>query len=87
MIANGGDAEGLFSGAFMQSGFPLPLNNYTQLQSTYDTLVNGTNCTGQSDTLECLRQLPYEVLYEAMLVVPTEDRLSVCTCAHALYCR
>ncbi|OCH90638.1 alpha/beta-hydrolase [Obba rivulosa] len=76
MLANNGDTEGLFTGAVMQSGFPLPMNTYAQLQSSYDTLVNATNCTGHSDTLDCLRHVPYDDFYQAMLLVPTEDRLS-----------
>ena len=80
MLTNNGDTEGLFSGAVMQSGFPLPLNNYTQLQSTYDALVNATNCTTASDTLDCLRQLPFETLYNGMINLPLEQRTSVSPC-------
>ncbi|OCH92484.1 alpha/beta-hydrolase [Obba rivulosa] len=76
MLTNNGDTEGLFSGAVMQSGFPLPLNNYTQLQSTYDALVNATNCTTASDTLDCLRELPFETLYNGMINLPLEQRTS-----------
>ncbi|EMD39462.1 hypothetical protein CERSUDRAFT_91971 [Gelatoporia subvermispora B] len=74
MLNNGGDSEGLFSAAWMQSGFPLPLNTYSDLQGTYDALVNATSCQGSSDSLECLRQLPYDQLYQAMLDFPVQQR-------------
>ncbi|OCH89486.1 alpha/beta-hydrolase [Obba rivulosa] len=74
MLNNEGDSEGLFSGAWMSGGFPLPLNNYTQLQGTYELLVNQTSCAGSSDSLQCLRQLPYETLLNAMLNVSPDQR-------------
>ncbi|OCH92476.1 carotenoid ester lipase precursor [Obba rivulosa] len=74
MLNNNGDTEGLFSGTWMQCGFPLPLNNYTQLQGTYDILVNLTSCKGSSDSLDCLRQLPYDDLAAAMFAIPTDER-------------
>ncbi|EMD33580.1 hypothetical protein CERSUDRAFT_98146 [Gelatoporia subvermispora B] len=72
MLNNGGNAEGLFSGAVMQSGFPLPLNNYTQLQDTYDALVSNAGCMGSLDTLECLRRIPLDTLMVAMQTIPPE---------------
>ncbi|EMD33675.1 hypothetical protein CERSUDRAFT_125940 [Gelatoporia subvermispora B] len=72
MLANGGDAEGLFHGAVMHSGFPLPLSTYSQLQDTYNAIVNATNCAGTADTLQCLREVPYETLLGATLSVPAE---------------
>ena len=77
MLTNYGNSEGLFSGAFMQSGFPLPLNNFTQLQISYDALVNGTNCSGTVDTLECLRQVPLDTLVSAMDAIPPETLTEV----------
>ncbi|EMD33609.1 hypothetical protein CERSUDRAFT_117711 [Gelatoporia subvermispora B] len=74
MLNNNGDTEGLFSGAWMQCGFPLPLNNYTELQGTYDILVNLTTCRGSSDSLDCLRQLPYDDLVAGMFAIPTDER-------------
>ncbi|OCH84708.1 carotenoid ester lipase precursor [Obba rivulosa] len=74
MLNNGGDSEGLFSGAWMQSGFPLPLNTYSELQGTYDTLVNQTTCQGSSDSLDCLRRLPFNEVYQAMLAAPAAQR-------------
>ncbi|OCH92514.1 carotenoid ester lipase precursor [Obba rivulosa] len=74
MLNNGGDSEGLFSGAWMQSGIPLPLNTYSDLQGTYDILVNKTSCQGSSDSLDCLRKIPFDELYEAMLSAPAAER-------------
>lgn len=74
MLNNNGDSEGLFSGAWMQSGFPLPLNTYADLQGTYDILVNQTTCAGSSESLQCLRQLPYETLFQSMKNVPADQR-------------
>ncbi|EMD36405.1 hypothetical protein CERSUDRAFT_95717 [Gelatoporia subvermispora B] len=74
MLNNGGDTEGLFSAAWMQSGIPIPLNTYSQLQGTYDIFVNKTSCKGSSESLECLRQLPLEELLEAMAALPDEQR-------------
>ncbi|EMD32791.1 hypothetical protein CERSUDRAFT_118502 [Gelatoporia subvermispora B] len=67
MVTNGGNPEGLFRGAFIESGAPLPLGNYTQGQVAYDALVNATNCTSASSTLECLREVPFDTLKEAIL--------------------
>lgn len=74
MLNSNGDSEGLFSGAWMQSGFLLLPSNYSQLQGDYDLLVNQTTCAGRSDSLECLRQLPFEPLFEAMLAIPASQQ-------------
>lgn len=52
MLNNNGESEGLFNGAWMQSGCLLLLNNYSQLQGDYDLLVNQTTCAGSSDSLD-----------------------------------
>lgn len=62
MLTNNGDPAGLFRGAFMQSGAPIPVGDITRGQVWYDQIVNQTNCTGQNDTLNCLRSVPYEDL-------------------------
>ena len=67
MVANGGDNEGLFRGAFMESGSVLPaVGDVTVGQPDYDALVQETGCTGVQDTLECLRQAPFPALQAAM---------------------
>ncbi|KAF4872667.1 Lipase 1 [Colletotrichum siamense] len=67
MMAYGGRNDGLFRGAILQSGgaFPLTPPNTTAFQSTFDSLVNGTNCSSvvngnASDKLDCIRKLPVE---------------------------
>ncbi|KAH8983925.1 carotenoid ester lipase precursor [Lactarius akahatsu] len=71
MLANGGNTEGLFRAAFMQSGSPTPVGDITNGQKYYDFLVARTNCTGSPDTLVCLRAAPYEALQAAMDSTPS----------------
>jgi len=70
MITNGGNNEGLFRGAFMQSGAVLPTGDTSIAQQLYDDLVRGAGCDGAKDTLECLRQAPFSVLKEAVNTLP-----------------
>ncbi|EMD31127.1 hypothetical protein CERSUDRAFT_89451 [Gelatoporia subvermispora B] len=66
LLINGGNSEGLFRAAFLESGSPLPVGNITQVQSTYDALVADAGCSGSSDTLQCLREVPYDTLQVAI---------------------
>ncbi|KAH6874981.1 carotenoid ester lipase, partial [Coprinopsis sp. MPI-PUGE-AT-0042] len=66
MVANNGTDEGLFHAAFMQSGAPVPLGDLTGGQPYYDDLVNATGCSGQNDTLSCLRSVPIANLTEGI---------------------
>ena len=66
MVANGGDTEGLFRGAFMQSGSPIPIGDITNGQKYYDALVAQTGCTGAADSLQCLREVPYDKIMDAI---------------------
>ncbi|TFK40488.1 carotenoid ester lipase precursor, partial [Crucibulum laeve] len=66
MLANGGNTEGLFRGAFMQSGSPIPVGDITNGQKYYDALVSQTGCSGSADTLACLRTVPYATLKAAI---------------------
>ena len=70
MIANGGNTEGLFHGAFMESGVVLPRGDMELGQQDYDNLVQAAGCAGNEDTLECLRGAPLSVLKEAMDSLP-----------------
>ncbi|EIM86204.1 carotenoid ester lipase precursor [Stereum hirsutum FP-91666 SS1] len=67
MITNGGDTEGLFHGAIMESGSPTPSGDIAdeESQAVYDSIVDATGCTGAEDTLQCLRELPFSVLNDA----------------------
>jgi acetylcholinesterase len=66
MVANDGNSDGLFRAAFMQSGSPLPVGDILGGQKYYDALVSETGCSSASDTLQCLREVPYETLLDAM---------------------
>lgn len=66
LVANAGDPEGLFRGAIMQSGAPLPVGDVTLGQKHYNDLVLRTSCLHTDDTLDCLRHTPYETLKAAI---------------------
>ncbi|KIK50762.1 hypothetical protein GYMLUDRAFT_50992 [Collybiopsis luxurians FD-317 M1] len=70
MLANGGDPEGLFRAAFMESGSPLSVGDITLGQKYYNQLVAATNCSRLSNTLECLRHVPYPQLKAALDETP-----------------
>jgi len=78
MIANGGDTEGLFHGAFMQSGAAIPSGDVTLGQQDYDDLVRAAGCAGAEDTLECLRQVPFSALKGAVNMSPGFLSYRVC---------
>ena len=66
MITNGGNNEGLFRGAVMQSGGPIPVGNIEHGQQYYDFMVEKTGCQNSQDTLKCLRNVPYSTFKKAM---------------------
>ncbi|KAK7025565.1 hypothetical protein VNI00_015918 [Paramarasmius palmivorus] len=66
MLANGGDTEGLFRAGFMQSGSPIPVGDIANGQKYYDAIVTETGCSGSADTLQCLREVPYQKLKAAI---------------------
>ncbi|KIK61900.1 hypothetical protein GYMLUDRAFT_243066 [Collybiopsis luxurians FD-317 M1] len=70
MLANGGNPEGLFRAAFMQSGSPVAVEDITNGQQYYDQIVAATGCSGKSDTLRCLRRAPYTQLKAAADATP-----------------
>ncbi|TLD08894.1 uncharacterized protein PgNI_07816 [Pyricularia grisea] len=57
MAANIPGGKELFAGAISESGPWVTMRNMEQGQDMYDCLVEEKNCTGSSDTLECLRAL------------------------------
>ncbi|KAI0351842.1 alpha/beta-hydrolase [Trametes cingulata] len=71
MLTNGGNNEGLFRGAIMHSGSPLPTGDIERLQPYYDAIVANTTCKGSDDTLDCLRKLPGEELLAAAFTLPS----------------
>lgn len=66
MVANGGNSEGLFRAAFLQGGGHINVGDITRGQPYYDALVAETGCSGANDTLQCLREVPYDVLLNAV---------------------
>ncbi|KAF8895235.1 carotenoid ester lipase precursor [Infundibulicybe gibba] len=71
MLSNGGNTEGLFRAAFMESGSPIPVGDITNGQQYYDAIVAQTGCSGSSDTLACLRTVPYAQLKAAINLSPS----------------
>ena len=76
MLTNGGDTEGLFGGAFMQSGSPIPFGDITKGQQFYDALVDSTGCVHSVDTLQCLLEALFETLMNAINQSPNIFLLS-----------
>lgn len=70
MLVNKGNQEGLFRGAIMQSGGPIPVGDIEHGQRYYDTLVKDVACDKSTDTLECLRSVPYARFKRAMDLSP-----------------
>ncbi|KAJ6455466.1 carotenoid ester lipase precursor [Mycena sanguinolenta] len=70
MVANNGNNEGLFRAAFMESGSPIPVGPIENGQKYYDAIVQHVGCSSASDTLECLRTVPYATLKAAQDASP-----------------
>ena len=70
MLVNNGNQEGLFRGAIMQSGGPVPVGDIEHGQHYYDALVKNAGCDSSPDTLECLRNVPYNRFKYAMDISP-----------------
>ncbi|KAJ6554988.1 Alpha/Beta hydrolase protein [Mycena vulgaris] len=70
MLANGGNTEGLFRAGFMQSGSPIPVGPVENGQKFYDAIVKQTGCSGATDTLACLRTVPYASIKSAIDASP-----------------
>ncbi|KAF5858013.1 hypothetical protein ETB97_004978 [Aspergillus alliaceus] len=67
LIAYGGRDDGLFRGAIMESGGSIAANpvNDTGYQAMYDEVVAKVGCSNANDTLQCLREVPFEELNAA----------------------
>jgi len=50
----------------MQSGGPVPVGDIEHGQPYYDALVKNAGCGSSSDTLDCLRKVPYSTFKYAM---------------------
>jgi len=84
MIANNGNAEGLFRGAIMESGPPVPVGRIEKGQAFYDNIVKDTGCSGSTDTLQCLREVDYDTLKAAIDATPGVFNYPVCICKVAV---
>ncbi|KAA8900216.1 Alpha/Beta hydrolase protein [Sphaerosporella brunnea] len=79
LLAYGGRDDKLFRAAILQSGTAAgpPHNDTRWYQPLYDQVTAVTGCDSALDTLDCLRNLPYETLYPALDVgsewFPTVD--------------
>ncbi|KAI9454056.1 carotenoid ester lipase precursor [Lactarius psammicola] len=66
LLTNNGNQDGLFRGAIMQSGGPIPVGDIENGQQYYDHMVEKTGCSHSADTLGCLRNVPYSTFKKAM---------------------
>ncbi|CAO2651729.1 Nn.00g000120.m01.CDS01 [Neocucurbitaria sp. VM-36] len=59
-----GDNEGLFRAAILESGGAVgpPLNGTDWYQHMYDNLTASVGCSNAEDTLQCIRDVPYETI-------------------------
>lgn len=65
LTAYGGRDDGLFRGAMMESGNPVfygSLRGTDFYQPRYDNITLGVGCNNSTDTLQCLRDTPFEQL-------------------------
>lgn len=71
LVVNDGNTEGLFHSAVMESGSPLALLDITHNQPFFDQIVADTGCSGSSDLIGCLRQVPLDDFTAAMNNTPS----------------
>ncbi|KAF1954903.1 lipase 3 precursor [Byssothecium circinans] len=62
--AYGGDNQGLFRAAILESGGAVgpPLNGTDWYQAMYNNLTASVGCADAEDSLQCLRNVPYETI-------------------------
>ncbi|GJJ08501.1 hypothetical protein Clacol_002719 [Clathrus columnatus] len=66
MVINGGNQEGLFHGAFMESGSPVAMADISAGQPFFNQLVTNAGCSGSLDVLACLKAVPLETFLDAV---------------------
>ncbi|KAI0628199.1 carotenoid ester lipase precursor [Trametes polyzona] len=71
MLTNGGNTEGLFRAAWMESGSAFPSGDITKVQPTFDFITSQVGCASAYDVLGCLRKVPTAVFKAAMDQTPT----------------
>jgi len=64
IAAYNGDNDGLFRAAILESGGAVgaPLNGTDWYQRMYDNLTESVGCADAENTLQCLRNVPYETI-------------------------
>lgn len=64
LTAYGGRDDKLFRAGIMESGGSISAStgNFTTYQSSYNTLAASVNCSSAEDSLQCLREVPFETL-------------------------
>lgn len=67
MLKNGDKPNPMFRGAFMLSGGPSWISHVNDGQEAYDQLVLDTGCNSSNNTLQCLRQVPYDALMASVM--------------------
>ncbi|KAJ6554355.1 carotenoid ester lipase precursor [Mycena capillaripes] len=70
LLSNKQNSNVLFRGAVMLSGSTISLPSLADGQSDYDGLVATNNCTAASDTLDCLRNVPFDNLMATINKTP-----------------
>lgn len=76
LMLYGGNAtykgKDLFRGAILDSGSAVPAEpvDSSKPQTIYNNVVGRTGCAGSSDTLACLRKVPYNDFYNAVNAEP-----------------
>ncbi|KAJ7723426.1 Alpha/Beta hydrolase protein [Mycena metata] len=60
LLSNKQNSSALFRGAFLESGSQIPTPTLQDGQPVYDGLVAANNCSSASDTLDCLRRVPFD---------------------------
>jgi len=80
MLTNGGDNEGLFRAAFMQSGSPAPLGPVEDGQVYFDTFATVAGCgssLGSAAVFDCLREVSTDVIRNATNATPSISSFQV----------
>lgn len=79
LVAYGGQDEGLFRAAIVQSGEPAVIARGMSVRAQdtfYDDLLRQTDCMLSDDTLGCLRDVPVEALkavFQGRSLLPVQD--------------
>lgn len=78
MLTNNGNTEGLFRAGWMESGSISPAGNVSKIQPNFDFIASETGCADEIDILECLREVPANVIQAAMDKTATFLSFQVC---------